>query len=297
MCDNKMNFIKIIIIFILLVNLNITLKSQTSGTFLKFTNDAKLISLGSIDTIEGGISNLNLTPAIKLTDSEIIYSVSRIMDEIRYDSIISGIKLGRSNIGIMIMEAGVKGIDARDDKGQMVGRFKNSNRAIGLNYAYELNRNKVIGISIKQISISIGDNQGGSVCMDIGYSDKINSNLDIGISVSNISKGIKLNRTTEKLPTRISVMYGYKIKGMIKIVGSVNRYLEEGPAEYIIGIGYNILKGIEIRSNYAYNKRNTDEIDHIRYGIGIKLNKSEINYGMHKQSGVIINSLSVGTKF
>ncbi|MEW6012022.1 MAG: hypothetical protein AB1602_01335 [Elusimicrobiota bacterium] len=297
MRDNKMKVIKIIVIIIMGLNIEILLKGQTTGSFLKFTNDAKLISGGIVGIDDGGLSGLNITPAIRITNNEIRYTGTRIMDEISYHTLISGIKLKSSNIGLMMTECGVDGIETRDDNGQKTGSFNTRNSVIGINYSYELNRKDIIGITIKHISMAISEKEAGSMGIDIGYGRIINRNTEIGLSIRNLSKGIKLNRTNEQLPSGITVMYGYRIMEGIRLGVSITRWIDAKTPEYIIGFGYNILNWVELRSNYTYAKLNSEETKTIRYGIGIKLNKAELNYASQAQGRGITNSISIGTKF
>lgn len=297
MRDNKMKVIKIIVIIIIVLNIEKLLKGQTTGSFLKFTNDAKLISGGIVGIDDGGLSGLNITPAIRITNNEIRYTGTRIMNEISYHTLISGIKLKSSNIGLIITECGVDGIERRDDNGQKSGSFNTRNSVIGINYSYELNRKDIIGISIKHISMAISEKEAGSMGIDIGYGRIINRNTEIGLSIRNLSKGIKLNRTNEQLPGGITIMYGYRIMEGIRLGVSITRWIDAKTPEYIIGFGYNILNGVELRSNYTYAKLNSEETKTIRYGIGIKLNKAELNYASQAHGSGITNSISIGTKF
>jgi hypothetical protein len=292
-----MKVIKIIVIMIMVLNTKILLKGQTTGTFLKFTNDAKLISGGIVGIDDAGLSVLSVTPAIRLTNNEIRYTGTRIMDEIIYHTLISGIKLKSSNIGLMITECGVDGIETRNENREISGSFNTRNSVIGVNYSYELNRNDIIGITIKHISMAISDKEAGSMGIDIGYGRTINSKTDIGLSIRNFSKGIKLNRTNEQLPSGITIMYGYRVMEGIRLGLSITRWIDAKTPEYIIGFGYNILNGVELRSNYAYAKLNTEETKAIRYGISIKLKKGEVNYASQAQGRGISNSISIGTKF
>jgi len=292
-----MKVIKIIVIIIIVLNIEKLLKGQTTGSFLKFTNDAKLISGGIVGIDDAGVSVLSITPAIRITNNEIRYTGTRIMDEINYHTLISGIKLNSSNIGLIITECGVDGIETRDDNGQKSGSFNTRNSVIGINYSYELNRKDIIGITIKHISMAISEKEAGSMGIDIGYGRIINRNREIGLSIRNLSKGIKLNRTNEQLPGGITIMYGYRIMEGIRLGVSITRWIDAKTPEYIIGFGYNILNWVELRSNYTYAKLNSEETKTIRYGIGIKLNKAELNYASQAQGRGITNSISIGTKF
>jgi len=157
--------ITFLIIFSFCMNLN----STTTATFLKFPNDARIISAGCVyDSRMNNFGAVLINPAINLSykQNQIRYTRSVLFDDISYNNFLYFKGLSNGTIGL-IMSYNDNGVmEERDISGNKTGNFGSRNKLVGLNYSQSIGNN-TFGINLKYISLNIADEKADTFAFDL----------------------------------------------------------------------------------------------------------------------------------
>ncbi len=147
-----------------------------------------------------------------------------------------------------------------------------------INYAKEIFNNFGIGINIKPLYSSVYNYTAFGVLFDAGILYNINNNFSIGISIDNIAINLKYNDGSY-MPLLLRAGVGYSTLKQLKLITDFNYYIaENNMIEAGLGMEYTIANILSIRTGYMYNSRNTNILDNINGGLGIRIGPVIVNY-------------------
>jgi hypothetical protein len=288
---------KIALFFLVLIMVS-SLRSQTTGTFLKFSNNSRMLSLGGTHTsLNDGINGITNNPAsLNEANNELIFNRTQIMADISYNSFLAGFNTKTKRIGFILSYTDSGEIEGRDINRNRTTSFRSTDKLIGINYTLDIDRESAFGINIKYVLLNIADEEAKTITFDAGYQrNNVIKNLNIGFAIKNLGGRIRFYDNSEKLPLNLNLGVSYRITGGFLIVGDISRWVYEKKTDFSIGSEYEFMNNIYLRCGYGGNDK---YLKSFKYGIGMNTGRMSISYAFIPGDKIRdIQSLTLGAAF
>ena len=284
------------ITFLIIFSFGMNLNSTTTAAFLKFPNDARVISAGCLyDSQMNEFGAVLINPAINLSynQNHIRYTRSVLFDDISYNNFLYFKGISNGTIGF-IMNYNDNGImEGRDISGNKISDFGSKNKLVGLNYSQSIGNN-TFGINLKYISLNIADEKADTFAFDLGYKSYIGNKIGFGISVENIGRKVKFIDEKENLPSYIHFGLTYNISGFLLSINT-NKMIYTNEKSIIFSMEYPLFDSLYLRG--GYNTLDFDNKSSFNMGLGIKLRNFNLDYGIISRNYTKLQSMTLGVRF
>ena len=200
------------------------------------------------------------------------------LDDTGYNNLYYSYSNIRSHFGINLRNLDYGSIEKRDDTGALIGYYHPSDLSLMANYAMRLSPSSYLGFNGGIMYQKIATASAIGFHTDLGYTwlPPV-TDMHLSMAVRNLGISSKMDAAAPKLPISLEVDMGKKWD-----FEQVDLTLELGGIKTVdtdikgvVGVQVGVMQMLSLRGAYKINY----ESQNLSAGIGIKINKLDLNYG------------------